>query len=37
MKEQHFSLRQLNLLVRDAIDTCLPDEYWVESELSECR
>ena len=37
MKEQHFSLRQLNLLVRDAIDTCLPDEYWVEAELSECR
>ena len=33
----HFSLRQLNLMVRDAIDNGLPDEYWVEAELSECR
>lgn len=24
-------------MVRDAIDTGLPDEYWVEAELSECR
>ena len=32
-----YSLRQLNLMVRDAIETHLPDEYWVEAELSECR
>jgi exodeoxyribonuclease VII large subunit len=25
------------MMVRDAIDTELPDEYWVEAELSECR
>jgi exodeoxyribonuclease VII large subunit len=25
------------LLVREAIETELPDEYWVEAELSECR
>ena len=31
------TLRQLNLKVRDAIATQLPDEYWVEAELSECR
>ena len=24
-------------MVRDAIETHLPDEYWVEAELSECR
>jgi exodeoxyribonuclease VII large subunit len=24
-------------MVRDAIETALPDEYWVEAELSECR
>ena len=34
---EHYSLRQLNLLVREAIETELPDEYWVEAELSECR
>lgn len=33
----HFTLRQLNLMVRDAIEMHLPDEYWVEAELSECR
>lgn len=37
MNATHFSLRQLNLMVRDAIETALPDEYWVEAELSECR
>ena len=31
------TLRQLNLMVRDAIEMHLPDEYWVEAELSECR
>jgi exodeoxyribonuclease VII large subunit len=37
MTTPHYSLRQLNLMVRDAIETALPDEYWVEAELSECR
>jgi exodeoxyribonuclease VII large subunit len=37
MNTPHLSLRQLNLMVRDAIETALPDEYWVEAELSECR
>lgn len=34
---EHYTLRQLNLMVRDAIGDALPDEYWVEAELSECR
>ena len=34
---EHYTLRQLNLLVREAIEEALPDEYWVEAELSECR
>jgi len=33
----HLTLRQLNLMVRDTISDALPDEYWVEAELSECR
>ena len=37
MSQQHFTLRQLNLMVCDAIEMHLPDEYWVEAELSECR
>ena len=37
MNTARLSLRQLNLMVRDAIETALPDEYWVEAELSECR
>ena len=37
MKDERLTLRQLNLLVRDAIEDALPDEYWVEAELSECR
>ena len=36
-EEKRLSLRQLNLMVRDAIEDALPDEYWVEAELSECR
>ena len=36
-EERFFSLRQLNLMVRDAIEDALPAEYWVEAELSECR
>jgi exodeoxyribonuclease VII large subunit len=37
MMNEHYTLRQLNLMVRDAIEMHLPDEYWVEAELSECR
>jgi len=37
MNTLRLSLRQLNLMVRDAIESALPDEYWVEAELSECR
>ena len=33
----HYTLRQLNLMVHDTIAMQLPDEYWVEAELSECR
>ena len=37
MEHQRFTLRQINLMVREAIEIELPDEYWVEAELSECR
>ncbi|MBR1505417.1 MAG: exodeoxyribonuclease VII large subunit [Prevotella sp.] len=37
MRNEHYTLRQLNLMVRDAIESELPDTYWVEAELSECR
>ena len=37
MNSEHFTLRQLNLMVRDAIEMQMPDEYSVEAELSECR
>ena len=37
MNNEHLTLRQLNLMVREAIEIELPDEYWVEAELSECR
>jgi len=37
MSNSSFTLRQLNSMVRDAIEMQLPDEYWVEAELSECR
>lgn len=37
MPQQHFSLLQLNSLVRDILDASLPDSYWVEAELSEAR
>ena len=33
----HFSLYELNSLVRDVISMSLPDSYWVEAELSEAR
>lgn len=34
---RHFSLLALNALVREAVSEALPDEYWVEAELAECR
>lgn len=37
MSANRYTLRQLNLMVRDAIEMQMPDEYWVEAELSECR
>ena len=37
MISDRYTLRQLNLMVRDAIEMELPEEYWVEAELSECR
>ncbi len=37
MEENRITLRQLNLMVRDAIEMQLPDDYWVEAEISECR
>ena len=35
--EKRFSLLELNGLVRESIECELPNEYWVEAELSECR
>lgn len=34
---ERLTLRQLNRMVCEAIETALPSEYWVEAELSECR
>lgn len=36
-QNHHFSLYALNALVHDAVSNALPDEYWVEAELAECR
>ena len=35
--EKRYSLFELNRLVKESIECELPDEYWVEAELSECR
>ena len=35
--ETRLTLVELNGLVRDAIENALPEEYWVEAEMSECR
>ena len=35
--QQALTLRQLNLMVCDAIEMHLSDEYWVQAELAECR
>ena len=37
MSEKRYTLQLLNALVREAIEIELPDEYWLEAELSECR
>jgi len=37
LEQKKYSLRQLNLMVRQAIEVQMPEEYWVEAELSECR
>ena len=37
MSDNRYTLRQLNMMVRDAIEMQMSDEYWVEAELSECR
>ena len=34
---EKLTLLELNLLVREVIETEMPHEYWVEAELSECR
>ncbi len=36
-KEQKLSLLELNLLVRELIETEMSQEYWVEAEISEMR
>ena len=36
-QSHHFSLYALNALVHEAVNNALPDEYWVEAELAECR
>ncbi len=37
MENKVFSLFELNGLVRSSIRACLPDEYWVQAELSDVR
>ena len=35
--EKRLTLYELNSLIREVIECEMPDEYWVEAELSECR
>lgn len=35
--EQALTLLQLNSLVRQSIEVCMPDSYWIQTELSEVR
>ena len=35
--KEHVTLLELNRLVREVIESEMPNEYWVEAELSECR
>jgi len=37
MISKRFSLFELNRIVRETIECEMPNEYWVEAELSECR
>lgn len=37
MENRSMSLVELNNLVRRSIQACLPDEYWIQAELSEVR
>ncbi len=37
MEYQPMSLLELNALVRKSVHLCLPDEYWVQAELSDVR
>lgn len=37
MTARYISLKELNMLVRDTIMTGMPDDYWVEAEISEIR
>lgn len=36
-RESRITLYELNSLVREVIESEMPNEYWVEAELSECR
>ena len=35
--EKRLTLYELNSLIREVLECEMPDEYWVEAELSECR
>ena len=35
--DRHITLYELNSLLREVIECEMPNEYWVEAELSECR
>ena len=37
MSEKRLTLYELNNLVKEVIEYEMPDEYWVEAELSECK
>ena len=37
MSDKHITLYELNSLLREVIECEMPNEYWVEAELSECR
>ena len=37
MIDKRYSLLELNRMVRESIECEMPEEYWVEAELSECR
>lgn len=36
-REKRLTLYELNNLVKEVLECEMPDEYWVEAELSECR